>query len=39
MISGLIAWGVHHQPELSFLATIIGIVAGLISIYKGIKGK
>jgi hypothetical protein len=39
MLSGLIGWGLQHQPEISLCATIIGIIAGLVSIWKGLRGK
>lgn len=39
MISGLFAFLVSHQQELSVLATIVAIVAGTVSIWKGLRGK
>lgn len=39
LVSGMFAWLMQYQPELSAIATIIAILAGAISIWKGIRGK
>lgn len=39
LISGLFAFFVQHQAELSTIATLVAIVAGFISIWKGLRGK
>lgn len=39
LISGILALAVQHQAELSVVATVVAIVAGVVSIYKGLKGK
>lgn len=39
LVSGMFAFLVHHQAELSTVATIVAIVAGVMSIVKGLKGK
>jgi len=39
LVSGIFAWMVQHQPELSVIATLIAIIAGLVSIFKGVRGK
>lgn len=39
LISGLFAFAVQHQTDLSVIATVVAIIAGLVSIYKGLRGK
>jgi len=39
LISGLFAILVQHQQELSVIATLVGILAGLVSLWKGLRGK
>lgn len=39
MFSSLFALLVSHQQELSVLATIVAMVAGIVSIWKGLRGK
>lgn len=39
MMALLLGYTVQHQGEITVICTIIGGLAGLVSLYRGLRGK